>query len=112
MSSSLISSHFRPLSLTTYPTLLPDLDKIEDPNEKKASIGIIHSFGQTPRKVFTSPHPRRSLFGGKIGLPVGVRFGIAENYSILMQSAGESARACFSVERADADGSNSPLQRP
>lgn len=35
-----------------------DLDKIEDPVERLATIGIIHNFGQTPHQVFTRPHPR------------------------------------------------------
>jgi WD40 repeat protein len=36
-----------------------DLDKIDDPVERLATIGIIHSFGQTPHQVFTRPHPAR-----------------------------------------------------
>lgn len=34
-----------------------DLDAINDPMERLASIGIIHSFGQTPHQVFQKPHP-------------------------------------------------------
>ena len=34
-----------------------DLDTIDDPVERLASIGIIHSFGQTPHQVFQKPHP-------------------------------------------------------
>ena len=33
-----------------------DLDSIHDPVERLASIGIIHSFGQTPHQVFQKPH--------------------------------------------------------
>jgi hypothetical protein len=45
------------------------------------------SFGQTPRKIFTEPHPRKHMFGGRNALPVGRRFGLVENYAILIQSA-------------------------
>lgn len=38
-----------------------DLDTIDDPVERLATIGIIHNFGQTPRQVFTRPHPKREL---------------------------------------------------
>ncbi|KAK5170308.1 beige protein-like 1 [Saxophila tyrrhenica] len=36
-----------------------DLDSIDDPVERLASIGIIHSFGQTPHQIFQKPHPAR-----------------------------------------------------
>ncbi|KAL2013633.1 hypothetical protein VTN00DRAFT_1158 [Thermoascus crustaceus] len=36
-----------------------DIDSIEDPVERLATIGIIHNFGQTPHQVFQRPHPRR-----------------------------------------------------
>jgi len=36
-----------------------DLDTIEDPVERLATIGIVHSFGQTPHQVFQRPHPGR-----------------------------------------------------
>lgn len=36
-----------------------DLDTIDDPVERIATIGIIHNFGQTPYQVFNRPHPRR-----------------------------------------------------
>ncbi|EEP78922.1 hypothetical protein UREG_03768 [Uncinocarpus reesii 1704] len=36
-----------------------DLDNIEDPVERLATIGIIHNFGQTPHQVFNKPHPQR-----------------------------------------------------
>jgi hypothetical protein len=36
-----------------------DLDTIEDPVERIATIGIIHNFGQTPHQVFHKPHPAR-----------------------------------------------------
>lgn len=36
-----------------------DLDQIEDPVERLATIGIIHNFGQTPHQVFSRPHQAR-----------------------------------------------------
>lgn len=36
-----------------------DVDTIEDPLERLATIGIIHNFGQTPHQVFQKPHPIR-----------------------------------------------------
>ncbi|KAK9453508.1 hypothetical protein V1511DRAFT_504930 [Dipodascopsis uninucleata] len=38
-----------------------DLEKIEDPLERIATIGIIHNFGQTPHQVFTRAHPPKEL---------------------------------------------------
>ena len=38
---------------------ISDLDSITDPVERSASTGIIHNFGQTPRQLFTKPHPPR-----------------------------------------------------
>jgi WD40 repeat protein len=36
-----------------------DIDAIEDPVQKIATIGIINNFGQTPRQLFRKPHPPR-----------------------------------------------------
>lgn len=36
-----------------------NLDTIDDPMERLATIGIIHNFGQTPHQVFQRPHPQR-----------------------------------------------------
>ncbi|KAI5310593.1 hypothetical protein KEM55_004859, partial [Ascosphaera atra] len=36
-----------------------DLDAIDDPVERLATIGIIHNFGQTPHQVFSKQHPAR-----------------------------------------------------
>lgn len=36
-----------------------DLDNMEDPVERLATIGIIHSFGQTPYQIFPRQHPNR-----------------------------------------------------
>ncbi|KAG2414470.1 hypothetical protein HFD88_003661 [Aspergillus terreus] len=36
-----------------------DVDTIDDPVERLATIGIIHNFGQTPHQIFTRPHAQR-----------------------------------------------------
>ncbi|EEH21741.2 hypothetical protein PABG_03957 [Paracoccidioides brasiliensis Pb03] len=36
-----------------------DLDNIDDPVERLATIGIIHNFGQTPHQAFQKPHQQR-----------------------------------------------------
>lgn len=35
-----------------------DLDAIDDPMERLATIGIIHNFGQTPHQIFQRAHPQ------------------------------------------------------
>ncbi|KAH9925795.1 beach-domain-containing protein [Fomitopsis serialis] len=47
-----------------------DLDAITDELEREATVGIIHNFGQTPRKLFHSPHPERMMHGNS-SLPIG-----------------------------------------
>lgn len=50
-----------------------DLDNIEDPVERLATIGIIHNFGQTPHQVFTRGHPmREEIIHKSVRLDVGV----------------------------------------
>ncbi|KIJ62307.1 hypothetical protein HYDPIDRAFT_30564 [Hydnomerulius pinastri MD-312] len=61
-----------------HPLSYEDLDKITDPLEREATIGIIHNFGQTPRKLFNSPHPSRNL-QGLLSLPVQVTRGVPED---------------------------------
>ncbi|KAG8823617.1 hypothetical protein FRC17_009281 [Serendipita sp. 399] len=63
-----------------------DLDAIADPLEREATVGIIHNFGQTPRKLFSHPHPAR-IMDGRTSLPLGALFGIPEDYSMLSQEA-------------------------
>lgn len=36
-----------------------DLDSIKDPMERNAIIAQIKEFGQTPKQIFTQPHPSR-----------------------------------------------------
>ncbi|OBZ78370.1 Beige 1 [Grifola frondosa] len=48
-----------------------DLDSITDELEREATVGIIHNFGQTPRKIFSAPHPQRNMHGNS-ALPLGL----------------------------------------
>ncbi|KAH9896772.1 beach-domain-containing protein [Cubamyces lactineus] len=63
-----------------------DLDAITDELEREATVGIIHNFGQTPRKIFSTPHPPRNMHGNS-SLPLGIIYGIAEDYHLLTQTA-------------------------
>ena len=36
-----------------------DIDAINDPMEKAAIVAQIKEFGQTPKQLFTLPHPQR-----------------------------------------------------
>lgn len=36
-----------------------DLDEMKDTQERLATVGIIHNFGQTPNQIFQRPHPHR-----------------------------------------------------
>ncbi|KAG6889353.1 hypothetical protein C0992_005581 [Termitomyces sp. T32_za158] len=63
-----------------------DLDSITDELEREATVGIIHNFGQTPRKLFSAPHPPR-LNHGLSTLPVGVLHGIEEDPHLLVQGS-------------------------
>ncbi|KAJ2916640.1 hypothetical protein MD484_g3777, partial [Candolleomyces efflorescens] len=62
-----------------------DLDKIKDDLEREATVGIIHNFGQTPRKLFNTPHPER-LNHGLSTLPIGTLHGIEEDPHLLSQN--------------------------
>ncbi|KAF8315416.1 beach-domain-containing protein [Clavulina sp. PMI_390] len=63
-----------------------DLDSIKDPLELAASVGIIHNFGQTPRKLFSSAHPPRYM-DGELSLPLGSSYGVPEDAHLLLQSS-------------------------
>ncbi|KAF9067929.1 beach-domain-containing protein [Rhodocollybia butyracea] len=63
-----------------------DLDTITDELEREATVGIIHNFGQTPRKLFTSPHPLRYNHGLPT-LPIGTLHGIEEDAHLLVQGS-------------------------
>ncbi|KAH9476097.1 Beige protein-like protein 1 [Psilocybe cubensis] len=62
-----------------------DLDAIKDDLEREATVGIIHNFGQTPRKIFTTPHPER-YHHGLHSLPIGTLHGIEEDPHLLTQN--------------------------
>ncbi|KAJ6588193.1 beach-domain-containing protein [Mycena capillaripes] len=61
-----------------------DLDAITDELEREATVGIIHNFGQTPRKLFTTPHPSQYDHGIQT-LPIGTPNGIEEDPHLLVQ---------------------------
>ncbi|KAJ3575407.1 hypothetical protein NP233_g1115 [Leucocoprinus birnbaumii] len=61
-----------------------NLDEITDELEKEATVGIIHNFGQTPKKLFTTPHPQRYNHGLST-LPLGTLHGIEEDSHLLTQ---------------------------
>ncbi|KAJ7151346.1 beach-domain-containing protein [Mycena crocata] len=61
-----------------------DLDAITDELEREATVGIIHNFGQTPRKLFTTPHPQQYNHGIQT-LPIGTVNGIEEDPHLLVQ---------------------------
>ncbi|KAF7343336.1 hypothetical protein MVEN_01765900 [Mycena venus] len=61
-----------------------DLDAITDELEREATVGIIHNFGQTPRKLFTTPHPAQYDHGIQT-LPIGTPTGIEEDPHLLVQ---------------------------
>ncbi|KAF4609487.1 hypothetical protein D9613_012349 [Agrocybe pediades] len=63
-----------------------DLDSIKDDLEREATVGIIHNFGQTPRKLFNNPHPER-YHHGLHSLPLGTLHGIEEDPHLLTQNA-------------------------
>ncbi|KAH8110236.1 BEACH domain-containing protein [Phellopilus nigrolimitatus] len=65
---------------------LQDLDSIKDELEREATVGIIHNFGQTPRKLFDAPHPLR-LMHGPTTLPLGTQYGVVEDIQLLIQSS-------------------------
>lgn len=58
-----------------------DLDSLADETEWKAVVGVIHNFGQTPRQVFTSGHPRREV-GAR-----AVRHGLQGPQSVLVEKS-------------------------
>ncbi|KAJ8072576.1 beige protein-like 1 [Marasmius tenuissimus] len=63
-----------------------DLDSITDELEREATVGIIHNFGQTPRKLFSTPHPERYNHG-ITSLPIGNLHGIEEDPHLLVQGS-------------------------
>ncbi|KAG1732883.1 uncharacterized protein EDB91DRAFT_1150772 [Suillus paluster] len=92
-----------------------DLDKITNDLERQATVGIIHNFGQTPKKLFTSPHPPRNL-QGLLSLPVTTARGIPEDALALARDPKplkvvlDSAVSNISIDVSDGkDGGVLPL---
>ncbi|AFR98636.2 hypothetical protein C343_06613 [Cryptococcus neoformans C23] len=77
-----------------------DLENIENEEEKAASTAIIHNFGQTPNQIFKSPHPHRFL-GGQSDLPLGVRFGVAEHWQLMLRSILPITESITSIDLID-----------
>lgn len=77
-----------------------DLENIENEEEKAASTAIIHNFGQTPNQIFKFPHPHRFL-GGQSDLPVGVRFGVAEHWQLMLRSILPITETVNSIDLID-----------
>ncbi|KAI0029515.1 beach-domain-containing protein [Vararia minispora EC-137] len=69
-----------------------DLDSITDELEREATVGIIHNFGQTPRKLFSTPHPTRIMHGMST-LPLGTLHGVEEDHALLKQSTKPTIRS-------------------
>ncbi|KIJ16201.1 hypothetical protein PAXINDRAFT_76049 [Paxillus involutus ATCC 200175] len=95
---------------------------ITDPLEREATIGIIHNFGQTPRKLFNSPHPPRDL-QGILSLPVRVTRGVPEDALSLTRDPRplklvlEGPVACLATDQSGkvvpmSEGLLSPPSRP
>ncbi|CAG9859319.1 unnamed protein product [Phyllotreta striolata] len=40
-----------------------DIDNIDDPLKRNATIGFINNFGQIPKQLFKKPHPCKKMFG-------------------------------------------------
>ncbi|KAL8716445.1 MAG: hypothetical protein Q9220_000352 [cf. Caloplaca sp. 1 TL-2023] len=88
-----------------------DLDKIEDPIERLATIGIIHNFGQTPHQVFQRNHPARdnnhrrtkqidSMAENLTRLPSAV-FEIDDRVTSLQYSAKTDRLLCAAPSKAN-----------
>lgn len=91
-----------------------DLESMQDEGEKAASTAIIHNFGQTPLQIFKSAHPHRYL-SGRSALPVGVRFGVAEQWQLLFRSIVPIIETTTPIDDvldpANADAKPVPQQR-
>lgn len=88
-----------------------DLDTIEDPVERLATIGIIHNFGQTPHQVFPRSHPSRhdakhlprqidSMAENLTRLPSAV-FDINDRVASLTYSASLDRLMCSSASKVN-----------
>ena len=73
-----------------------DLDAIEDPIERLATIGIIHNFGQTPYQAFQKPHPSREEVHHKYKRLDTAAESLARAPSHLLESGERVASLVFS----------------
>ncbi|KAI6008605.1 hypothetical protein EDC04DRAFT_2871453 [Pisolithus marmoratus] len=88
-----------------------DLGGITDPLEREATIGIIHNFGQTPRKLFNSSHPPRNL-SGTLSLPVKVKRGVCEDALALTRDPRPLKRFDSPVAHITIDSSGKAYPTP
>ncbi|WEW56011.1 beige protein-like 1 [Emydomyces testavorans] len=75
-----------------------DLDNIEDPLERLATIGIIHNFGQTPHQVFNKPHPQREEVHHKLDQLDIAAEGLTRLPLTLLDTQERVASLSFSVK--------------
>ncbi|KAG4304113.1 hypothetical protein PORY_002477 [Pneumocystis oryctolagi] len=79
-----------------------DIDKIEDPIEKIATIGIIYNFGQTPKQIFQQPHPKKSCNFKKSFTSTKISFlgKFEKNMNSLIQAIiSFEGISCFPIEK-------------
>ncbi|KAG0697567.1 hypothetical protein DFH29DRAFT_1003625 [Suillus ampliporus] len=88
-----------------------DLDKITNDLERQATVGIIHNFGQTPKKLFASPHPPRNLHG-LLSLPITIARGIPEDALALARDPKPFKRNAVSNISIDLSDGNDCGVRP
>ncbi|QVM11455.1 hypothetical protein D8B26_006103 [Coccidioides posadasii str. Silveira] len=75
-----------------------DLDSIDDPLERLATIGIIHNFGQTPHQVFNKPHPQREEVHHKLNQLDIAAEGLTRLPFALLDTQERVASLSFSVK--------------
>ncbi|EMR10041.1 hypothetical protein PNEG_01795 [Pneumocystis murina B123] len=77
-----------------------DIDKIQDPIEKIATIGIIYNFGQTPNQIFQQPHPKRTCNSKKYITATKIPYlgKYEKNISSLIQAIMHLQESDFSIK--------------
>lgn len=86
-----------------------DLEHMQDENEKAASTAIIHNFGQTPLQIFRTPHPQR-IISAKSELPISARFGVAEQWELLMRSISPITESITPIDDVHAPGGTDEMK--
>mmetsp|Transcript_31055 Transcript_31055/g.81324 ORF Transcript_31055/g.81324 Transcript_31055/m.81324 type:complete len:943 (+) Transcript_31055:114-2942(+) len=72
-----------------------DLDAVADPSERESLQAQIMEFGQTPKQLFTIPHPpRRSGMGGIAAGPVGADSAVADGGAAAASPAAGAGGEC------------------